>query len=78
MVAPSSEEKEASAPAQSWLAAIEFEVPGAYSQSEERSAAIMSALATKGKLISSALRVGDDQPSRLLITLVTQETAFLE
>jgi hypothetical protein len=36
----------------------------------------MAALGTKAKLLSSALSIDNDLPSRLKIVLATQETAF--
>jgi hypothetical protein len=75
-VAPGPEAKDPAASRQSWTAAIEYEVPGAYAQAEQKSAAIMAALGTKAKLLSSALSIDNDLPSRLKIVLATQETAF--
>ena len=65
-------------PLVSWKAAIEYEVPGPYAEAEQKSAAIMTALGNKSKLVSSALNVKNDEPSRLSISLVTQETVFAE
>jgi hypothetical protein len=67
-----------SLPLVSWKAAIEYEVPGSYAEAEKRSAAIMAALGNKSKLVSSSLNVKNDEPSRLSINLVTQETVFAE
>jgi len=64
--------------APSWKAAIEFEVPGIYAEAEAKSAAIMAALGSKSKLLGSALSVKNDEPTRLSISLVTQETVFAE
>jgi hypothetical protein len=77
-IAQSVAAKEPAASMQSWSAAIEFEVPGSYAQAEQKSAAIMAALGSKGKLMSSALRVDNDQSARLSIALAAQENAFLE
>jgi hypothetical protein len=76
VVDQSSAAKEAAPPAQSWSVAIEYEVPGVYAQVEQKSAAIMSGLGTRSKLISSSLRIDNDQPSRLMIALVTQASSF--
>jgi hypothetical protein len=65
-------------PLVSWKAAIEYEVPGPYAEAEKKSAAIMAALGAKSKLVSSALSVKNDEPSRLSINLVTQETVYAE
>lgn len=66
------------APVQSWKAAIEYELPGAYAEVETKSAAVMAALGSKTKLITSVLNVKNDEPARLTINLVTQETIFSE
>ncbi|NMM26781.1 MAG: hypothetical protein HHJ12_05685 [Glaciimonas sp.] len=75
---PSSIPNSEPVPVQSWKAAIEYEVPGAYAEAEIKSAAIMAALGNKSKLITSALNVKNDAPTRLTINLVTQETVFSE
>lgn len=67
-----------SSPSQSWNVAIDYEVPGPYAEAESKVAAVIAALGTKTKLLSSQLSVSNDQAARLSITLVTQETVFSE